>query len=295
MVKKSGGLGRGINALLGEVNVPLSDDNSNKLSGYMELSINKISPNKEQPRKFFDDALLEELAESIKNFGIIQPIIVNKNIDNDGYTIIAGERRWRASRLAGLKNVPVIVHNLSDVELLQVALIENIQRADLNPIEEAICYKKLCDDFFFTTDDIAEKLGKSKSSISTTMSLLKLSTKVQALLIENSLHPSHAKLLLHIEDENMQFFLADKISNENLSVKEANLLIKKHLENPNDTFEKKQLSNPVIFKNFEQELLEIFETKVSIKDKNNKGKIEISYKDHEQLDNILLLLKTLKG
>ncbi len=295
MVKKSGGLGRGINALLGEVNVPLADNNSSKLSGYMELSINKISPNKEQPRKFFDDTLLEELAESIKNFGIIQPIIVNKNLDNDGYTIIAGERRWRASRLAGLKNVPVIVHNLSDVELLQVALIENIQRADLNPIEEAICYKKLCDDFFFTVDDIATKLGKSKSSISTTMSLLKLSTKVQALLIENSLQSSHAKLLLNVEDENMQFFLADKISNENLSVKEAQLLIKKHLENPNDTFEKNQSSSPVILKNFEQELLEIFETKVSIKDKNNKGKIEISYKDHEQLDNILLLLKTLKG
>ncbi len=298
MAKKSG-LGRGINALLGDLDsLPVSQPTENKSTGYMEVSINKVSPNKEQPRRFFDNDLLEELAISIKNFGIIQPIIVNKseNTDGDNYTIIAGERRWRAARLAGLKTVPVIVHTLSDVELLQVALIENIQRADLNPIEEAICYKKLCDEFFFNADDIAEKVGRSKSSVTSSIALLKLSSKVQALVIEGSLQVSHAKLLLAVEDEDMQFFLGDKISNDNLSVKEAQALIKKYLDNPSETFEKPPTSpHKAIFKNFEQELLEIFETKVAIKDKNNKGKIEISYKDHEQLDSLLLLLKTLKG
>ncbi len=295
MAKKSG-LGRGINALIGDdiPVAPTSNINTN-LTGYMEVSINKVSPNKSQPRKFFDNDLLEELAQSIKSVGIIQPIIVNKNSNNDGYTIIAGERRWRAARLAEIKEIPVIVHNLSDIDLLQVALIENIQRQDLNPIEEAICYKKLCDEFFFNADDISSKVGKSKSSITNSMALLKLSNKVQALVIENSLQVSHAKLLLAVEDEHMQFFLADKISNENLSVKEAQALIKKTLENPNETFEPVKNPNRAILKTFEQELLEIFETKVNIKDKNNKGKIEISYKDHEQLDNILLLLKTLKG
>ncbi len=299
MAKKSG-LGRGINALLGDIdNSPVSQPTINTQStGYMEVSINKVSPNKEQPRRFFDNDLLEELATSIKNFGIIQPIIVNKSddINSDNYTIIAGERRWRAARLAGLKTLPVIVHSLSDIELLQIALIENIQRQDLNPIEEAVCYKKLCDEFFFNAEDIAEKVGRAKSSVTSSIALLKLSSKVQALVIEGSLQVSHAKLLLVVEDEDMQFFLGDKISNDSLSVKEAQSLIKKYLENPSETFEKPQTpANKAIFKSFEQELLEIFETKVAIKDKNNKGKIEISYKDHEQLDSILLLLKTLKG
>lgn len=293
MAKKSG-LGKGLNALIGDYSSPVAPV-SNEVSGYSIININKVSPNKEQPRKFFDNELLEELAQSIKHFGVIQPIIVNKNLNSDSYTIIAGERRWRASRLAGLTEIPVIIHNLSNIELLQVALIENIQREDLNPIEEAICYKKLCDEFFFNADDISEKVGKTKSSITSSMALLKLSPQVQALVIEGSLQVSHAKLLLTVEDNDLQFFLADKISNENLSVKETQTLIKKALENPNNTFEKPVQPNKAIFKTFEQELLEIFETKVSIKDKNNKGKIEISYKDHEQLDNILLLLKTLKG
>ncbi len=296
MAKKSG-LGRGINALLGDIDsLPVSQPVEVKSTGYMEVSINKVSPNKEQPRRFFDNDLLEELATSIKNFGIIQPIIVNKSDDDDNYIIIAGERRWRAARLAGLKTIPVIVHTLSDVELLQVALIENIQRQDLNPIEEAVCYKKLCDEFFFNAEDIAEKVGRTRSSVTSSIALLKLSSKVQALVIEGSLLVSHAKLLLVVEDEDMQFFLGDKISNDSLSVKEAQALIKKYLENPSETFEKPHNSpHKAIFKSFEQELLEIFETKVAIKDKDNKGKIEISYKDHEQLDSILLLLKTLKG
>ncbi len=293
MAKKTG-LGRGINALIGDIDEPVVSPVEKNLNGYSTVSINKVSPNKDQPRKFFDNEQLEELASSIKNFGIIQPIIVNKN-GNDSFTIIAGERRWRAARLAGLKDIPVIVHELSDVELIQVALIENIQRQDLNPIEEAVCFKKLCDEFFFNAEDIAEKVGKTKSSVTSSMSLLKLSSQVQALVIENSLQVSHAKLLLAVEDYDLQFFLADKISNENLSVKEAQVLIKRALENPDNTFEKPAKQERAIFKTFEQELLEIFETKVSIKDKNNKGKIEISYKDHEQLDTILLLLKTLKG
>ncbi len=292
MAKKSG-LGRGINALIGDISEPVKTEEQ-KLNGYAVVSLNKVSPNKEQPRKIFDDELLEELAISIKNFGIIQPIIVNKN-DKESYTIIAGERRWRAARLAKLEEIPVIIHELSEVELLQIALIENIQRQDLNPIEEAICYRKLCDEFFFNAEDIATKVGKPKSNVTNSMLLLKLSSQVQALIIENSLQISHAKLLLAVEDLDLQFFLADKISNENLSVKEAQVLIKKALENPQNTFEKPIKQQKAILKNFEQELLEIFETKVAIKDKNNKGKIEISYKDHEQLDSILLLLKTLKG
>lgn len=292
MAKKTG-LGKGLNALMGdfEQQIPTS---TNQNKGVTEVNINKISPNKQQPRKFFDTEQLEELAQSIKNFGVIQPIVVTKS-EQDSYIIIAGERRWRASRIAGLKSVPVIIQNYSDVEILQIALIENIQRQDLNPIEEAICYKKLCDEFFFNTNDIANKLGKPKSNISTSISLLKLSSQVQALIIENSLQVSHAKLLLVVDDPNLQFYLADKISNENLSVSDSQILIKKALENSIRKDEKVNNPNKAIFKTFEQELLEIFETKVSIKDKNNKGKIEISYKDHEQLDNILLLLKTLKG
>lgn len=290
MAKKSG-LGKGINALLGDfeeekINQPLN-------TGVVKININKISPNKQQPRKFFDNNQLEELAQSIKNFGIIQPIVVSSN-NNDTYTIVAGERRWRASRIAGLKYIPVIIQNYSDVEILQIALIENVQRQDLNPIEEALCYKKLCDEFFFNSNDIAEKVGKPKSSISTSMSLLKLSQNVQALIIENSLQVSHAKLLLAVDDLDLQFYLADKISNEQLNVPQSQLLIKNALENTNKKSDIVN-NNKAIFKTFEQELLEIFETKVSIKDKNNKGKIEISYKNHDQLDNILLLLKTLKG
>ena len=295
------GLGKGLGALIS------AQDNLTNLapghtsfdseiqtvsSGVLEVDINKIEPNKDQPRKRFDEDSLSELAESIKQFGIIQPIVVTKM--SDFYRIVAGERRWRAARIAQLKTVPVIVKELEDIEVLQIALIENIQRQDLNPIEEALCYQQLCDVFFFRQEDIAFKVGKSRASISGMMSLLKLDPRVQNLIAEGRLTASHGRKLLEIENGNIQFEIGEKIIEEELNISQ----ISAHLETLNEDVDsteedkkEKKATDRTLYKSIEKELMSIVGTKVIIKDKKDKGKIEIEYYGQEELDRLIGLFK----
>jgi len=295
------GLGKGLGALiLAQDNLASltpenseSDTSSNSL-GILEVDINKIEPNKDQPRKRFDEDSLSELADSIKQFGIIQPIVVTKTGDGF-YKIVAGERRWRAARLAQLKAVPVIVKDLEDIEVLQIALIENIQRQDLNPIEEALCYQHLCDVFFFRQEDIALKVGKSRASISGMMSLLKLDPRVQNLIAEGRLTASHGRKLLEIENGNLQFEVGEKIIEEELNISQISAHLETLSEETNETFDKKDKNHTdrdrTIYKSIEKELMSIVGTKVVIKDKKDKGKIEIEYYGQDELDRLIGLFK----
>ncbi len=281
------GLGKGLGALLSDTDIVNKNEKSN--NGVLLININKIEPNKDQPRKYFDKELLDELADSIKSFGVVQPLIVKE--ENGFYSIIAGERRWRASKIAGLKEVPVIVKDYEKAEVLQIALIENIQRADLNPIEEALCYKKLMDDYLFTQEDISNKISKSRTNITTYLSLLKLNERVQDLLIENRLSVSIAKILLKVTDLDDQYFLANIMVDDDLSIKGANVLVERYLKYGLEEKEKIRPKKADYIINLEHELNKIFTTDVKIKnnDKNEKGKIEIGYASKEELDRLLLL------
>ena len=296
------GLGKGLGALISaqdslaalktDENIETNKDTQANGAGVLEVDINKIEPNKDQPRKRFDEERLTELADSIKQFGIIQPIVVTK-FGEDFYKIVAGERRWRAARIAQLNTVPVIVKDLEDMEVLQIALIENIQRQDLNPIEEALCYQHLCDVFFFRQEDIALKVGKSRASISGIMSLLKLDPRVQNLIAEGRLSASHGRKLLEIESGNVQFEIGEKIIEEELSLGQ----ISTHLESlsereelPKDAKGTK-FANNMFYKSIEKELMNVLGTKVIIKDKKDKGKIEIEYYGQDELDRLISLFK----
>lgn len=273
------GLGRGLSAL-----IPDLPEEQNLIKGdVLEEEIEKITPNPEQPRKQFNEAALEELSQSIKEFGIIQPIVVNKKAN--GYEIIAGERRYRAAKLAGLTRVPVIVKTYTDLEALQIALIENIQRQDLNPIEEALSYKKLTDYFFFNRETIAKKVGKSRNTISNRLNLLNLNEDLQNLVIESKISANHALLLLNKDN---QIELANKIVAENLSIKETEALLKDETEVPQDPSlnKKEKKLRQVYHENFERDLANIFGTNVQIKGQK-KGKIEIEYKTEEELERLV--------
>ncbi len=274
------GMGKGLGALISEADKSYNDS-------VVEIDINKIEPNKNQPRKFFDEELLKELSDSIKEFGVVQPIIVKD--EGDFYSIIAGERRWRASRMAELDTIPVIVKDYTDLEILQVALIENIQRKDLNPIEEANCYKRLIDEFLFTQESISTKVSKSRSTIVTLLNLLKLDEKVQTLIMENRISSGHGKSLLLLNKED-QFMWADKIYEEDLSVKKASELIKLYLKTKDEQPIKKEIK---VYKNVEDSLNSILGTKVSVKSKDDKGKIEIEFYNEEDLDRLMLMFNKL--
>ena len=222
MAVQKRGLGKGLGALIS------TEEKAEDKGSVIEIDINKIEPNKDQPRKNFNQDSLNELAESIKEFGVIQPLILN---EKDGYyTIVAGERRWRAARIAKLNTVPAIIRNYGDLETLQIALIENIQREDLNPIEEALCYQKLIDIFFFKKEDIAAKVGKSRNTIGSMISLLSLDPRVQNFITEGRLLIGHGRRLLDISDNSLQFEAAERIMENELSVKEAGLLIDRLLK-----------------------------------------------------------------
>ncbi|MCL2565801.1 MAG: ParB/RepB/Spo0J family partition protein [Defluviitaleaceae bacterium] len=266
--------------------------------GILEVDINKVEPNKDQPRKRFDEEGLEELANSIKQFGIIQPLIVTEIENNpEFYKIVAGERRWRAARLAQQKTVPVIIKKLGEMETLQIALIENIQRQDLNPIEEALCYQKLCDVFFFRQEDIAVKVGKSRASISGVMSLLKLDPRIQNLIAEGRLTASHGRKLLEIHDGNTQFEIGEKIIEEQLNISQVST----HLESINKKEDLPKKSEKIqiddefdsLYKAIEKELMGVLGTKVSIKERKDKGKIEIEYFSKEDLDRLIGMFKNM--
>ena len=285
------GLGKGLDSMIPEkkTKAEIKADADNSL---VEVKISEIDPNIGQPRKKFDEDELLELAESIKIHGVIQPIIVTKR--GKRYEIIAGERRWRASKLAGLTKIPAVIREYTDKEIMEVSLIENIQRQDLNPIEEAVAFKKLIDEYKMKQDELAERVSKSRSAITNALRLLKLDDKVKAMLAEGLISTGHARALLAVEDKNKQQILATRIFDEKLSVRETEKLVKQILENKESKKEKKS-SEKLIYKKLEDSLKSIIGSKVSIKGRDNgKGKIEIDYYSIEELDRITELLSTIK-
>ena len=231
MAAKKGGLGKGLDSLITDkVSMGAATQTAEKTRNEKSIegiivNINKVEPNREQPRKNFDEDALVELSESIKQFGVLQPLLVQDK--KDYYEIIAGERRWRAAKLAGLKEVPVIIKDLTDIEIVEYALIENIQRENLNPIEEAFAYKRLLTEFNLKQDEVAERVSKSRTAVTNSMRLLKLDERVQQMVIDDMISTGHARALLGIEDKEKQFATAQKIFDEKLSVRETEKLVKK--------------------------------------------------------------------
>jgi len=285
-VKK--GLGKGLGALFESAGQMSAAGDS----GVIEVDIHKIEPNQQQPRVRFDEEALLSLAESMKAFGVIQPLILKAE---DGfYSIIAGERRWRAARIAKLPTVPAIVRDYSDGERLQVALIENIQREDLNPIEEALCYKRLSEEYFFTQEDIAAKVGKSRNSVSYALSLLQLDKRVQDFFSEGKLTAGHGRCLTGVRDGEAQFALAQAMADGQMSVREAEELVKRQSEAPvpKAPVPLSDENRRLAYRNAENEIRGILGAGVKIKTgKNNAGKIEIAYDSDDELDRLLGLFK----
>ena len=294
MAGKRNGLGKGLDSLIPNKTVKEESASQQKVSkekqeknvgsGEILVKINEVEPNREQPRKEFDEDSLMELADSIKQFGILQPLLVQKR--KDYYEIIAGERRWRAAKLAGIKDVPIIVKNYTDQEIVEISLIENIQRENLNPIEEAMAYKRLLEEFDLKQDEVAERVSKSRTAVTNSMRLLKLSERVQQMIVDDMISTGHARALLALDDEEQQYILANKIFDEKLSVRETEKLVKA-LKNP-----KKE----VVYDNLEEHLKNIIGTKVSVNPKaNGKGKIEIEYYSEEELERIYDLIMSIQS
>ena len=284
-VKK--GLGRGLNNLIPGVKEP--EEKIVEVTADTVLKINDIEPNRNQPRKNFDEDTILELADSIKQYGVIEPIVVTKR--DNYYEIIAGERRWRAAKKAGLKEVPVVIKNFSEQEAMEVALIENIQRENLNPIEEALAYQKLIKDYKLKQDEVAEKVSKSRVAVTNSLRLLKLDERVQKVVIDDMISGGHARALPAVSNGDTQYALAMKAFDEKLSVREVEKLIKnigseetkKPKDKPKDDF---------VYRDIESKLKEIIGTKVVIHNKNNnKGKIEIEYYSQDDFERIIELIK----
>lgn len=278
MIKK--GLGKGLGALIS------SADTEN--SGVREMKINEIEPNVGQPRKYFNDDKLSQLAESIKLHGIVQPLIVKR--EEDTYKIVAGERRWRAARLAGLESVPVIVKDLSSKEVMEIALIENIQREDLNPIEEAEAYEKLISEFGMTQEDISVAVGRSRPAIANAVRLLTLQEKLKNLVINGDLSSGHARALLSIEDKTLQIKASEEILGKGLNVRETEKLVKRVLSKKEKKTPKKLDEEYVAI---EDKFREILGTKVKIVRSNKSGKIMIEYYSVDELERLVELIGTL--
>lgn len=279
-MNKKSALGKGLGALIPN-EIQSNDNNKPSL-----ISLNLIKSNDEQPRKAFDDEKIAELAQSIKEHGIIQPIILNKK--DDYYVIVAGERRWRAAKLLGLKEVPSVVMDLTDKDILEISLIENIQRQDLNPIEEALAYKKLLSDFNLTQEELSKRIGKSRVAISNIIRLIALCDTVKQYLIDEVISEGHGRALLSITDPKLQSEVAQKVIDEKLSVRELEKLIK-YLNNNKEEKPVKRELNPY-YKDVTERLQNYFGTKVNISNKNNKGKIEIEYYSEEDLQRILEII-----
>lgn len=293
------GLGKGLDALIPSGVVGEKSSNANKTkqekssenqSGETVVNITKVEPNREQPRKNFDEDALEELAESIKQFGLLQPILVQDR--KTYYEIIAGERRWRAAKKAGLKEVPVIIKNLTEQEIVEISLIENIQREDLNPIEEAQAYKRLLTEFNLKQDEVAERVAKSRTAVTNSMRLLKLCDNVQQMIIDGMISTGHARALISIEDPDQQYTVAQQIFDEKLSVRDVEKLVK-NLNQPPKV--KKTVvtdkSLEAVYQDIEENLKQKLSTKVSITSKGNgSGKIEIEFYSHEDLEKLMDLL-----
>jgi len=270
-------LGKGLSALIPN-NKTISSDKE-----IMSLNINEIYRNKEQPRKIFDKEKLGVLSESIKNYGILQPIVVKK--EEDGYMIIAGERRFRAAKMANLKEMPAVVKDLPIKDIMEIALIENLQREDLNAIEEAIAYKSLIENYKVTQEEISEAVGKSRPHITNTLRLLNLDDRVINLIEEGQITPGHGKALLRIENKNMQYEIALRIIKETLSVREVETLSKNMTDKK--VVKNKKINKDPFIVNIEDKLRDVFGTKVNILKGKKKGKIEIEYYSDEELESIL--------
>ena len=262
-------------------------------TGAIIVKISNVEPNMDQPRKQFDEDALMELSESIKQYGVLHPLLVSDK--KDYYEIIAGERRWRAAKLAGLTEIPVIVKEFSEQELVEISLIENIQREDLNPVEEAMAYKRLIDEFHLKQDEIAERVGKSRTAVTNAMRLLKLSEKVQQMLIDEMITAGHARAILSIADKEKQESIAMKVFDEKLSVRETEALVKRMLEPPK-TAKKSKFSSAedAIYESLEEKMKSIMGTRVQIhRKKNDKGKIEIEYYSKDELERIIDLFESI--
>lgn len=294
MAAKAKGLGRGLDSLIPAMDTkPAKKKDAETLDKGPEtlVKITKVEPNREQPRKNFDEDALLELAESIKQFGLLQPILVQDR--KDYYEIIAGERRWRAAKLAGLKEVPVIIKNLTEQEIVEIALIENIQREDLNPIEEALAYKKLLEEFNLKQDEVAERVSKSRTAVTNSMRLLKLSEEVQRMIIDEMITTGHARALLGVTDSEQQYLLAQRIFDEKLSVREIEKIVK-NIGKPAKEKKDKSIdeSLQVIYQDISEKLKVKLGTKVNVVPKENgSGKIEIEFYSHDELDRILTQIK----
>lgn len=286
------GLGKGLDVMIpnivGETKEKKQKAETKEKSAETIVAITKVEPNRKQPRKYFDEDALQELADSIKQFGLLQPILVQDR--KDYYEIIAGERRWRAARLAGLKEVPVIIKNYTDQEIVEIALIENIQREDLNPIEEAQAYKRLLEEFHLKQDEVAERVSKSRAAVTNSIRLLKLNDKVQQMVIDDMISTGHARALLAVEDEEEQYALAQKIFDEKLSVREIEKLVK-NLHKPPKAKKLDDKALQAIYLDIEDRLKQRLSTKVAVTSKGEgAGKIEIEFYSHEDLDRILEMI-----
>ena len=287
MANNAKGLGKGLAALLGDNVMDTSEEKSS-----LYLPISQVESCASQPRKQFDPDALADLADSIREHGIIQPLTVRK-LQSGYYQIIAGERRWRAARMAGLDQVPAIVIEADDRKAMELAMIENLQREDLNPIEEAMAFKRLLQEFQLKQDEVAERVSKSRTAVTNSMRLLKLSPRVQQMIIDDMISTGHARALLAIDDEEQQFILANKIFDEKLSVRETEKLVKA-LKNPKKEVKKEKPEHTFIYENIEEQIKNIMGTKVSVNQKaNGKGKIEIEYYSEEELERIYDLLMTI--
>lgn len=301
MTIKKSGLGKGLDSLIPKQSVekktvPAKPETVVKTvvkKEEIKLRISEVEPNREQPRKKFDEDALLELSESIKQYGVLQPLLVQKR---DGYyEIIAGERRWRAAKMAGLKEVPVVIKDFTDQQIVEISLIENIQREDLNPIEEALAYKRLLTEFKLKQDEVAERVSKSRTAVTNSVRLLKLDPRVQQMVIDEMITTGHARALLSIEDKEQQYKIAMQVFDQKLSVRDVEKLMKT-MQNTENRKEKSQPENAFIYENLEEKMKALFGTKVSISHKaNHKGKIVIDYYSDDELDRLMELFQSIPG
>ncbi len=300
------GLGRGLDALIPKSAVPEKNDTKAAPASQqtpkgeipstegtvVKVKITKVEPNRDQPRKNFDEDALQELADSIKQYGIFQPILVQDRKDH--YEIIAGERRWRAAKLAGLKEVPVIIKQYTEQEIVEISLIENIQRENLNPIEEAQAYKRLLTEFNLKQDEVAERVSKSRTAVTNSMRLLKLCDEVQRMIIEEMITTGHARALITVENPSDQYELAQKIFDEKLSVRETEKLVRdlgKEKKTKAATPKQEDATLKLIYQDIENRMKSSLGTKVSIEGKGDgTGKIEIEFYSNDELDRLTELL-----
>ena len=297
MAAKRSALGKGIDSMIPGAEKTTKTTTGRKTTkveeepkeGILMMDINKVEPNKDQPRKQFNADRLQELAESIRQHGIVEPLVVVKR--DKFYEIVAGERRWRAAKSAGIKEVPVVIKEYTDQQIVEIALIENIQREDLNPIEEARAYEQLIKEYSLKQDEVAEKVSKSRTAITNSLRLLNLDTRVQDMLIDECISSGHARALLAIEDREEQYELAMQIFDNKLSVRETEKLVKSIKNKGTDKKPKEELKNTEIYSGIEEKLKLHMGTKVTINRKNNtKGKIEIEYYSEDELDRIVTMM-----